>query len=243
MPPDILVTAPLPPFLYDPLKADYRCHDYCQAADKPALLAADGARIRGLVQGGGTVTPTTLLDALPKLEIISVFGVGYDGVPVAYCKQRGIKVTNTPDVLTDDVADVALALILMTGRGFVRANRFVQAGEWEKRGAELTTKLSGQEGRHPRARPHRQGDRAARRGDGHEGRLHRPQAAAGALRVRRGSRRRSRRRSTFSSSRVPAARRRGTSSMPRCSPRSARKGRSSTSRAARSSTSRRWSPR
>lgn len=143
MPTDIIVTAPLPPFLYDPLKADYRCHDYHQAADKPGLLAANGAKMRGLVQGGGTATPTSLLDALPKLEIISVFGVGYDGVPVAYCKRRGIKVTNTPDVLTDDVADVALALILMTGRGFVRANRFVQAGEWEKRSPELSTKLGG----------------------------------------------------------------------------------------------------
>ena len=141
--PDILVTASLPPSLYDPLRAAYRCHDYHLAPDKASLLAADGAKIRGLVQGGGTVTPTTLLDALPGLEIISVFGVGYDGVPVAYCKARGIKVTNTPDVLTDDVADVALGLILMTGRGFVRLNRFVQAGEWEKRGPELTTKLGG----------------------------------------------------------------------------------------------------
>src|SRR3954469_24280506 len=143
MPTDIIVTAPLPPFLYEPLKADYRCHDYVQAADKPALLAAHGKVIRGLVQGGGTVTPTSLLDALPALEIISVFGVGYDGVPVDYCKQRGLKVTNTPDVLTDDVADVAVALVMMTGRGFVRLNRFVHSGEWLKRGPELTTKLSG----------------------------------------------------------------------------------------------------
>ncbi|MEP6996051.1 MAG: 2-hydroxyacid dehydrogenase [Betaproteobacteria bacterium] len=143
MPADILVTAPLPPFLYDPLKADYRCHDYVQSKDKTGLLAAEGAHIRGLVQGGGTVTPTELLEHLPKLEIVSVFGVGYDGVPVAYCKKRGLKVTNTPDVLTDDVADVALGLILMTGRGFVRLNRFVHAGEWLKRGPELTTKLAG----------------------------------------------------------------------------------------------------
>jgi lactate dehydrogenase-like 2-hydroxyacid dehydrogenase len=137
--PDIIVTAPLPPFLYDPLKADYRCHDYVQAADKPAFLAACGGIVRGLVQGGGTVTPPTLLDALPGLEIISVFGVGYDGVPVDYCRKRGIKVTNTPDVLTDDVADVAVGLVLMCGRGFVRANRFVHAGDWLKRGPELTT--------------------------------------------------------------------------------------------------------
>ena len=140
---DILVTAPLPSFLYEPLKADYRCHDYAQATDKETLLATVGAEVRGLVQGGGTVTPTQLLDALPSVEIISVFGVGYDGVPTDYCRDRGIKVTNTPDVLTDDVADVAVALILMTGRGFIRANRFVHAGEWERRGPELATKLAG----------------------------------------------------------------------------------------------------
>ncbi len=140
---DILITAPLPPFLYEPLKQAYRCHDYSQATDKPALLRDIGREIRGLVQGGGTVTPTELLDALPALEIISVFGVGYDGVPTDYCKRRGIKVTNTPDVLTDDVADVAVALILMTARGFVRANRFVHAGEWLKRSPELGTKLGG----------------------------------------------------------------------------------------------------
>ena len=71
MPTDIIVTAPLPPFLYDPLKAAYRCHDYVAATDKPGLLASAAAKIRGLVQGGGTVTPTSLLDALPALEIIS----------------------------------------------------------------------------------------------------------------------------------------------------------------------------
>ena len=141
--PDVIVTAPLPPFLYDPLKADYRCHDYYQSSHKPGLLAAEGQRIRGLVQGGGTVTPTELLDALPELEIISVFGVGYDGVPIEYCRKRGLKVTNTPDVLTDDVADVAVGLVLMTGRGFGKAERFVRSGEWEKRGPELTTKLGG----------------------------------------------------------------------------------------------------
>ena len=140
---EILVTAALPPFLYDPLKAAYRCHDYRAATDKPGLLAAAGAGIRGLVQGGGTATPTALLAALPKLEIISVFGVGYDGVPVDYCRQRGIMVTNTPDVLTDDVADVATALVLMTARGFPAAERFLRAGEWLQKGPSLTTRLGG----------------------------------------------------------------------------------------------------
>ena len=140
---DILVTAPLPAFLYEPLKRDYRCHDYYQSSHQPGLLAAEGERILGLVQGGGTLTPTALLDALPKLEIITVFGVGYDGVPVDYCRKRGLKVTNTPDVLTDDVADVAVGLVLMTGRSFAKLERFTRAGEWLKRGPELSTKLGG----------------------------------------------------------------------------------------------------
>ena len=140
---DVLVTAPLPPFLYDPLRRDYRTHDHHVAADQARLLAEQGGKVRALVQGGGSVTPTTLLDALPALEIISVFGVGYDGVPVDYCRSRGIKVTNTPDVLTDDVADVAVGLVLMTARGFAAADRFVRAGQWQKRSFALTTKLAG----------------------------------------------------------------------------------------------------
>ncbi|MEO6748338.1 MAG: 2-hydroxyacid dehydrogenase [Casimicrobiaceae bacterium] len=140
---DILITAQLPPLLSVPLQRDYRCVDYVKSADKPALLAAEGASIRGLVQGGGTVQTTELLDALPNLEIISVFGVGYDGVPVDYCKKRGIKVTNTPDVLTEDVADTAVALLLMCARGFVIANRLLHKGDWSTGSGTLTTKVAG----------------------------------------------------------------------------------------------------
>ena len=140
---DILVTAALPRFLKDPLEADYRCHDYAGASDRDGLLARVAPAIRGLVQGGGTVTPTSLLDALPNLEIISVFGVGYDGVPTQYCRERDILVTHTPDVLTDDVADVAVGLILMTARNFVQADRFVRSREWTKASLPLATKLAG----------------------------------------------------------------------------------------------------
>ena len=140
---DLLLTAPTPDFLKQPLLATYSCHDYQGAADKPGLLKSVGARIKGLVQGGGTVTPTELLDQLPDLEVISVFGVGYDGVPVDYCKKRGIKVGHTPDVLTDDVADVALALTLMLSRQFHLANRFVHAGDWPKKPVPLATSMTG----------------------------------------------------------------------------------------------------
>lgn len=143
MTPELLITARLPPFLFEPLRARYACHDHFQATDQPALLATAGPRVRGLVQGGGTVTPTALLDQLPQLEIISVFGVGYDGVPVDYCRTRGILVTHTPDVLTDDVADLATALVLMTARGLVAAERFVRSGEWSRGGPPLTNRLGG----------------------------------------------------------------------------------------------------
>ena len=140
---DILITAPLPDFLKQPLTTTYTCHDYHGAADKAALLKAVGAQIIGLVQGGGSLAPTELLDQLPNLQIISVFGVGYDGVPVDYCRQRGIKVGHTPDVLTDDVADVALALTLMLSRQFHLANRYAQAGDWPRKPLALSTSVTG----------------------------------------------------------------------------------------------------
>ena len=140
---DILITAPLPDFLKQPLLATYACHDYHGAADKAGLLAAVGTKIVGLVQGGGSLAPVELLDQLPNLKIISVFGVGYDGVPVDYCRDRGIKVGHTPDVLTDDVADVALALTLTLSRQFHLANRYVQAGDWPRRPLPLSTSVTG----------------------------------------------------------------------------------------------------
>jgi lactate dehydrogenase-like 2-hydroxyacid dehydrogenase len=140
---DILITAPLPAFLKDPLTATYPCHDYYGAADKAGLLKAVGTRIVGLVQGGVSLAPVELLEQLPKLQIISVMGVGYDGVPVDYCRRRGIKVGHTPDVLTEDVADVALALTLTLSRQFHLANRYVHAGDWPKKPLALSTSVTG----------------------------------------------------------------------------------------------------
>lgn len=127
---DLLILAPLPDFLMEPLRAAHVCHDYFSAPDKEALLAAVGSQIRGIVMAGGSVSPVPLLERLPKLEIISVFGVGYDGVPVDWCHEHRIRVTNTPDVLTEDVADTASALVLMTSRRLIAANRFLHAVSW-----------------------------------------------------------------------------------------------------------------
>jgi hydroxypyruvate reductase len=139
--PEILIAAPLPAFLNDPLVATYTTHNYVGAADKEALLRDVGPRIRGLVCGGGTVLPTTMLDQLPKLEVISVFGVGYDGVPTDYCKSRGIKVGHTPNVLSDEVADLALSLMLMSARQLVAAQKYVEAGSWIKGNYPLVTSV------------------------------------------------------------------------------------------------------
>jgi lactate dehydrogenase-like 2-hydroxyacid dehydrogenase len=128
--PSLLILAPLPDFLLAPLQAAYVCHDYFNAADKEALLTVVCANIQAIAGNGGSVAPVAMLERMPNLKIISVFGVGYDGIPVDYCRQRGIHVTNTPDVLTDDVADIAVALVLMTSRRLVEANRFLHAGEW-----------------------------------------------------------------------------------------------------------------
>ena len=137
----VLIAAPLPPFLAEPLKAAYLCHDYFHAADKAALLAECGPHVQAIVMSGGTVLQEPLLDSLPALMMISVFGVGYDGVPLGYCRARGIRVSNTPDVLTEDVADTALALTLMTARRLVEANRFLHAESWPQGAFPLGTAL------------------------------------------------------------------------------------------------------
>ncbi|HEY0976421.1 MAG TPA: 2-hydroxyacid dehydrogenase [Flavobacteriales bacterium] len=101
-------------------------------ADQAALReqASALATCDVLVMGGANEVDADVLDLLPALELITVQGVGYDGVPLPYCKERGIAVTNTPDVLTDDVADLALALVLMTQRRLGEGDRFVRSGAW-----------------------------------------------------------------------------------------------------------------
>jgi lactate dehydrogenase-like 2-hydroxyacid dehydrogenase len=141
--PDILLVTPLPDFILQPLAAAYTCHDYSAAADGDALIREVGSKIRGLTLIGAAKIPPGMLDKLPNLEVIPVFGVGYDGVPLDVCRARGIKVSNTPDVLTDDVADIALALILMLARNLVRADHHVRAGDWERGALPLATAVGG----------------------------------------------------------------------------------------------------
>lgn len=140
---DVLVLAPLPEFLMKPLNEAYRVHMGRNAEELEASLEKAGPSVRAIVMAGGTVVPESLLSRLPSLEIMSVNGVGYDGVPLNACKARGVRVTNTPDVLTDDVADIALALVLMTSRSLIRANRDLHANRWAEGTSRLTQKVGG----------------------------------------------------------------------------------------------------
>ncbi len=92
------------------------------------------AKTRGLARGNHFEIDRNLIDRLPKLEIIANFGVGYDGIDLKAAAERGIVVTNTPDVLTEEVADTTLGLLLMTVRELPAAERHLRAGKWAKEG-------------------------------------------------------------------------------------------------------------
>ena len=99
--------------------------------------------MRGLAGSGDSKVPAALIAQLPALEVISIMGVGYDGVDVAAAKARGIMVTHTPNVLNDDVADLALGLMLSAARQLPAADRYVRAGSWPNGPMPLARKMSG----------------------------------------------------------------------------------------------------
>lgn len=140
--PELLVVAPLMPFLMEALRRDYTVHDRIHVSD-PAAFAVVAPRIRGVVANGEAKVPRELIAQLPALEVISVFGVGYDGVDVAAAHERGVPVTNTPEVLNDDVADLAIGLLIAVARRIPQADRFVRANEWPAGPISLSRKVTG----------------------------------------------------------------------------------------------------
>jgi hydroxypyruvate reductase len=140
--PEVLAVAKLPPFLLQPLQAAYVVHERLHETD-PVAFAKVAPRIRAIAASGESVVDAGLIAHLPALEIISVMGVGYDGIDVAAAKARGVAVTHTPGVLNDDVADLAIALMLAWARQVAQADRFVRAGQWPAGPLPLGRKLSG----------------------------------------------------------------------------------------------------
>src|SRR3970282_2250027 len=109
-----------------------------------SFLEKCAPRVRGLATFGPIAVDGELMDALPKLEIISNFGVGVDAINLDDAKKRGIIVTNTPDVLNECVADTALALVLNVLRKFPQSEVYLRGGNWAARGPyPLTTSAGG----------------------------------------------------------------------------------------------------
>lgn len=140
---DILVTARMSR-VADALPKDrFRLHFLWEAADKDNFLHEIGPRIRGIAAHGNLPIDAALTEKLPALEIVSNFGVGYDRVDVKHAAAKGFMVTNTPDVLNEEVADLTLGLLLATIRQLPQADRFVREGKWTSGGFPLTASLRG----------------------------------------------------------------------------------------------------
>ncbi len=140
--PDVLAVAKLHPFFQQALEATYTVHDRTHVTD-PAAFAQLAPRIVAVAATGESLVPADLLAHLPQAKVVSVFGVGYDGVDVPAAIRHGIPVTHTPDVLTDDVADLAMGLVLSVGRTIPQADQFVRTGLWPQGPMALGKKVSG----------------------------------------------------------------------------------------------------
>ncbi|WP_186391312.1 MULTISPECIES: 2-hydroxyacid dehydrogenase [unclassified Pannonibacter] len=132
--PHLLQVGPYPEWDQIPLDEAFTVHRYFEAADKAAFLAEVGLQIRGIATRGELGANADMIAACPNLEVISVYGVGYDAVDLNAAKARGIRVTNTPDVLTNDVADLGVAMMLVQSRGMIGAETWVKDGSWAAKG-------------------------------------------------------------------------------------------------------------
>ena len=141
---ETLMFSPMPPLVIDGVSACSRLHKLWEAADKEKALAEIAPRIRGIATGGGHAkVDGDMLARFPKLEIVSSFGVGYDHIDASWAGKHGIVVTNTPDVLNDEVADTTFGLMLSAVRQLPQADRYVRAGNWPKAPFPLTASLRG----------------------------------------------------------------------------------------------------
>ncbi|MEB0043267.1 MULTISPECIES: 2-hydroxyacid dehydrogenase [unclassified Pseudomonas] len=140
MKPEILQLSPvLIPSINEKLNELFTIRPYFQQAqaDKEAFLQEHAANIRGVISGGHTGITRAMMERLPALEVVAVNGVGTDAVDMAYARERGIHVTATIGALTDDVADLAIGLLIAVCRGINTGDRYVRDGKWGKSATPL----------------------------------------------------------------------------------------------------------
>ncbi len=142
MKPDIVLTVPIYATAVEQLDQNFTVHRLWQAKHRSAFFAEIRDRVRGIATGAFPVN-AELLDELPKTEIIATQSVGIDHIDLAAAKKRGIAVANTPDVLTEDVADIGMSLVLAVARRIVAGDRYVRSGQWLKGNMPLASKVGG----------------------------------------------------------------------------------------------------
>ena len=136
---DIMLVSSVPTFMMNDLQQEYVLHDHAHILDPEAFT-----KVTAFVGVGSTAkVDRKLLAMFPNVKMISIFGVGYDGIDVAAVQERGVRVTHTPDVLTDDVADLAMGLILSIGRRIPQSDKFVRNGDWVSEPFTMTHKVTG----------------------------------------------------------------------------------------------------
>jgi len=141
--PLVLQLAPIYPPSQAQLRADHPVETLYDAADRAATLRRLAPEITIVVTSGGAGIDRATIDALPRLKLIACFGVGVDAIDLAASRERGIAVTNTPDVLTEDVADLALGLLLATARRIAAGDRYVRDGKWLGGAMALASRVHG----------------------------------------------------------------------------------------------------
>lgn len=142
--PELLVVGILPDWDLEALAQRFTLRLLYEAPDPKAFLAQHGPKIRAFSTKGEIGADAAMMDACPNLGIIACYGVGVDAIDLPAAKARGIPVTNTPDVLTEEVADLAFALLLAAARAVLEADRYVRSGDWAAKGPmRLTTRVWG----------------------------------------------------------------------------------------------------
>lgn len=141
--PDILLMGAYPDWDLADLGERYQVHKIYEAEDRDAFLTKHARDIRAIATRGELGASAALMQKLPNLEIVSCYGVGTDAIDLPHARERGIRVTNTPDVLTEDVADIALGLLLATARHIPQGDDFVRSGQWGRAPMPLVTRVSG----------------------------------------------------------------------------------------------------
>lgn len=133
MKPQILQLNPiLIPAANEELAARYEVHKFFEIADPAAWLNEHGDQVEAVITGGHTGISQAMLEQLPALKVVAINGVGTDAVPLSYCRERGLPVTATLGALTEDVADLAIGLLIAACRNICAGDRFVRNGQWER---------------------------------------------------------------------------------------------------------------